>query len=660
MALAGSINLAVNAETGNAVRNLSRVRKEVQATTAQIEAGQRSMRAFYQTQQRVASRGFMEQSVRDEMATRIKAMRAEAMKVKVGEEVQRRLFGVDPALATVLGSAAGRSFGDSLADGLQKSQFRQIMGEELTKTQQELNAAQDRAYEKQLLMNRAKRRNNYGDLRAAAAEYNDAIREAANKQRGLNAFEAIDAQIVRDTQKRAGMLVPRFNAHDLGLLLRFGGASLAANVAAQKFNTLADVVDKLNSTEYRTAEEQRNLTFELVRTIPVVGELGVGMRRFFDSLSPIGREYARLKTEIADQTAWIALQQTVLDTKKTIDQTFGDALAGRQAGLLDRLLGTDFAQRLEDQARAKQVSGAEAMAETIKKLREEREKIAQQIADMPKGEKLEQYGTRPLAHPHENIQVPVYVASEAYNRLLTRQARVDAQIRQLTGTVEANNAAWLKQADTIHNIESLAEGLGGVFDFVAGKLGGVGDVASGFVDQVREIQKSINDLRSDAIASLQSGLTGIDKDLLRFQGNTQASLAVLQIQKLRDYVKLLDQSKATIEAIRTPQERYQEDVQNYVKQFAAGFLSPAQLDAAVTLAQTNLRHSLPAALPQHAPMVNAPLDFYIPGQASDPLADVVAETRKQTDLAKQNVEATKQVVQTLLNAAPIQVYTISQ
>jgi hypothetical protein len=70
-----------------------RARQGIDTTNDAVNAGQRSMRLYYQTQSRSAARGFIEQQTRDEMAARIRAMRAESMRAKVGAEVSQRLFG---------------------------------------------------------------------------------------------------------------------------------------------------------------------------------------------------------------------------------------------------------------------------------------------------------------------------------------------------------------------------------------------------------------------------------------------------------------------------------------------------------------------------------------------------------------------------------------
>lgn len=122
MAEVGSIVVNARMQTAEFSRGSKKVREEMAAIQRQIETGQRSLRVFYQTQARAAERGFVEQQVRDEMAARIKAMRAAVLDKSIQEEASRRLFGAIPVEeAAKEGSKAGEAAGEGFLNSLKRT-----------------------------------------------------------------------------------------------------------------------------------------------------------------------------------------------------------------------------------------------------------------------------------------------------------------------------------------------------------------------------------------------------------------------------------------------------------------------------------------------------------------------------------------------------------
>lgn len=88
------------------------VRRNIAEMNQQIQTGQRSMRAFYQTQARQANRTGFEQATRDRMASLIKAKRAAELEARVDEAAFGRLLG-----GRAVWENAGKEAGDATAKG---------------------------------------------------------------------------------------------------------------------------------------------------------------------------------------------------------------------------------------------------------------------------------------------------------------------------------------------------------------------------------------------------------------------------------------------------------------------------------------------------------------------------------------------------------------
>lgn len=113
-----NLNVMLTANASQFSATMKASRKDIDQVNAAVERGQRSMKAFYETQNRATSRGFVEQKTRDEMAARIKAMRAATLNDKVAAEVNQRLFGGTPAVAKAAedaGKIASKHFTAAIA-----------------------------------------------------------------------------------------------------------------------------------------------------------------------------------------------------------------------------------------------------------------------------------------------------------------------------------------------------------------------------------------------------------------------------------------------------------------------------------------------------------------------------------------------------------------
>jgi len=112
MATVAQLRILLVTNTQPFTAGLKKAANDVTTFNQQIANKQRSFRAYYQTQARLANRSFEEQATRDQMAAKIKEMRRATMQQKVDAEVQRRLFGDSPAgVAAVV--AAGQKLGEA-------------------------------------------------------------------------------------------------------------------------------------------------------------------------------------------------------------------------------------------------------------------------------------------------------------------------------------------------------------------------------------------------------------------------------------------------------------------------------------------------------------------------------------------------------------------
>lgn len=107
----GNLNVKLSGDPSGFSASMKTTRREIAATNEAIESGSRSLKAFYQTQERMASRGYQEQRVRDEMAKTIKSMREQTAAATATAEARRRLFGDQASAPLVknLGEAAKQS-----------------------------------------------------------------------------------------------------------------------------------------------------------------------------------------------------------------------------------------------------------------------------------------------------------------------------------------------------------------------------------------------------------------------------------------------------------------------------------------------------------------------------------------------------------------------
>jgi hypothetical protein len=106
MAEVGSIVVNARMQTQEFTRGSKRLAEDLQRINAQVESGQRSMKAYYQTLARSAERGLSEQRIRDALASRIKEQRGAELTKNIEAEVSQRL--------TTLGFTSGRGFMDGL------------------------------------------------------------------------------------------------------------------------------------------------------------------------------------------------------------------------------------------------------------------------------------------------------------------------------------------------------------------------------------------------------------------------------------------------------------------------------------------------------------------------------------------------------------------
>lgn len=525
----GNLSVQLSANSSRFSSTLKAARKEIDQVNAAVDRGSRSMKAFYQSQERAASRSFTEQRVRDEMASRIKAMRAATLNEKVKQEASARLFGTAKEIEKQ-GQKQGQIYGGSVIDGIASAMSVSSMGK-VKNSVEDLGKRLDLAWDaadpgpKGVKPDLTGFRTGY---------YNTPLNKGgdpAKAQRGL------DQKLDRNLK-----------------LLMGGGILEGARAISMRFNDATKNVEAMVQAMARGEATAEDLAGELLKSIPIAGSLGEGLRRTWDILSGNVEAIERMK-QAAKETNMVsdamaakmnAVRQSTQDAADQMEEMRREFARMKLEGTGLKFFEVD-AETMDRVRGYRDNAESRKKAADLEKSRAELKQLQDLRANVPASLTKTIYEGQGQAMFASEVQVD----NPRYAELTKSIESVRKRIAEAEAEIDKNTTASVEEAERLRwakKIQIAKEGAAGWANTVVeGMRAPLAEAWKRFEDASKERASFLADLKREWE---QFDWSESDKKLDAFKRQFAPSDAELERAKeLFDMIEMADEQKKFLDGL---------------------------------------------------------------------------------------------------------------
>lgn len=363
-------------------------------------------------------------------------------------------------------------------------------------------------------------------------------------------------------------------------MLAGGGAVGALSMASNEFNDLTKKAEELAGMQYKSVEQQRKMTAEFLTSIPIAGKLGEAFARIWEMASGTTAEVAKMNAQMESQNRLIEMMQIRIELHKKLEsmsKKYADEVQTSIVKLFSSAKEFDawMAERTtkkkeeEDLAEVRNAAKKE-LADLRNKSNEATKAYLEMVYSGEVGPNFRHGGKRPVVPEKKDRELArmgfdVQNAIEAQNEWDRLKDAMDKANKEFADATTESEKKIAEMEQAINNRpflkfgEDLKQTGTDILDFFTG-------VVSPVTDSIANTAK-----RSDA-ENMQANWKAIQEE----QKEKAKELNDILQERLDIQKELQNQANRWLEDIKTPEEKFKEQVGELQAMIQQGFLTKDQ------------------------------------------------------------------------------------